>query len=300
MDHYLPAIHRALACIEEGLTEPLTLEGISRRAGFSLWHFQRIFTAYVGEPLGSYVRRRRLTAAADELRTSKRPILDIALTYQFESHEAFTRAFSAVMQVTPSAFRRNRQLRWLNTRPQLTPADVRFLSQNIIMTPHIVSSPALHLVGLEARFIGPMSPEANNHQVIPQLFTQFFQRRAELPATKDGVTYGACHCLPPAQRTREDELVYLVGVDVPKGTTVPAGMKVWEVPAATYAIFTHRGPITRIDETYAYIFGTWMPRADYSPVDAPNVERYDGRFGDGGEKSEMDIMIAVGPRKPGK
>ena len=68
MHTYLNAVQKSLDYIENHLREPLSLEKIARHAGFSLWHFQRIFTALVGEPVGSYLRRRRLTAAAGELR----------------------------------------------------------------------------------------------------------------------------------------------------------------------------------------------------------------------------------------
>ncbi len=299
MDHYLPAIHCALAYIEESLTEPVTLEAIARRAGFSLWHFQRIFAAYVGEPLGSYLRRRRLTEAAEELRHTERPIIDIALAYQFESHEAFTRAFAAMTQVTPSGFRRDRHFRWLKMHPFISPADLPTIARTVSlnMNPKIITAPALHLIGLEAPFIGPMSPDANNHQVIPALFQQFFARRGELPDAGDGTTYGACHCRAEQLRTREDELIYLVGVSVPTHTPVPAGMKRWDLPERTYAIFTHQGRITQIGETYGYIFGTWFARSDYSIAEGPQLEVYDARFGDGGEKSELDIMIPVQPRE---
>lgn len=297
MDHHLPAVLRALAFIEENLTKPVSLESIALKAGFSLWHFQRIFAAYVGEPLGSYVRRRRLTAAADDLRHTQRTVLDIALAYQFESHEAFTRAFSALLHQTPSGFRRNRQIAWVHTRPQLRLADLKSLSATKNMNPQIISSPALHLVGLETRFIGAMSPEANNHEVIPALFKKFFARRGELPPTTGDVTYGAANCLPESQRTREDELLYLVGIDVPRSTPIPDGMKVWEVPALKYALFQHKGPIERIDETYGFIYGTWLARSEYEQADGPSLERYDKRFGDGGAKSELDILIPIRPHR---
>jgi AraC family transcriptional regulator len=198
-----------------------------------------------------------------------------------------------VMDMTPSDFRRRRKLLRFLGRPQLTPADLQFLTLNLTMNPTIQQSPALHLLGLEARFIGPMSPDANNHQVIPQLFGQFFARKAELPAALDQYTYGACNCLPEKDRTREDELVYLAGVSVPENSPVPKGMKAWRVPALTYAVFQHRGAITRLGETLNYIYGTWLPRSDYDQADGPSLERYDDRFGDGGEKSEIDILVPI-------
>ncbi len=293
MDHYLTAVERSLEYIEACLRSPVTLEQISRRAGFSLWHFQRIFAAYTGEQLGCYLRRRRLTAAASELRTSARTILDLALDYQFESHAAFTRAFRSTLRLSPSEFRRKHRLPRFLARTRPTVANLQHISRNLTMKPQIIKLPGLNLLGLSARFIGPMSPEANNQKIIPPLFKQFSGRKAELPPALDGFTYGACTSLPEKMRTREDELVYLAGISVASGAHLPAGMKVWKIPALTYALFQHRGPVGRMGETFNYIYGTWLPRAKYKLARGASLERYDGRFGDGGENSEMDILVPV-------
>ena len=292
-DHYLAAVQRALDFIEVSLRLPVTLEQISRRAGFSLWHFQRIFAAYTGEPLASYLRRRRLTAAAEELRTASRTIIDLALEYQFESHAAFTRAFRSALRLSPSEFRRKHRLPRFLARNRPTLANLQHLSRNLTMKPEIIELPALHLLGLTARFIGPKSPDANNQQIIPPLFQQFFSRKSELPPALDGYTYGACTCLPEKMRSREDELVYHVSISVAPAGQTPPGMRVWKLPALTYAAFQHRGPVARIGETFNYIYGTWLPRSDYKLAPAASLERYDDRFGDGGANSEMDILVPL-------
>ena len=292
MDHYLPAVHRALAFMEENLTAPITLERIARRAGFSLWHFQRIFSAYTNESLAGYLRRCRLTVAVLAIRNTGRSILDIALDHQFESHAAFTRAFKAMMQATPSSFRRARPTpaNWLAVFP-------RSPSTSTPMKPTIQSLPALTLLGLEARFIGPMSPDANNHKVIPPLFGRFFARKPELPPALDDCTYGVTRAAPRSSRTREDELVYLVSQRVTPRRRAPAGMTIWRRPAQTYAIFVHRGPVVRIDDTLKEIYGSWLPHSAYEPVGEGSIERYDERFCDGGPKSEFDLLIPVKTRR---
>lgn len=167
------------------------------------------------------------------------------------------------------------------------------------LQPQIVELPALTLVGVEGRFIGPMSPDANNHQVIPPLFGKFFARQAELPPTLDGFTYGACTCAPEEERKRPDELAYLVSASVAKDAPVPGGMKVWHVPPQTYALFRHRGLITRIGETMGYIFGKWLPQSEFESADGVSLERYDERFRDHDVKSEMDILVPVRKRRAG-
>lgn len=165
------------------------------------------------------------------------------------------------------------------------------------MEPQIVKLPALTLLGISARFIGPMSPEANNQEVIPALFGQFFARRAELPVARDAFTYGACDVAPAGSEARPGEMLYLVSVSVAKDAPVPEGMTVWHLPARMYALFQHRGPITRIGETMGHIFGGWLPHSDYESIDGASLERYDERFGDGGETSELDILVPVQVRK---
>ncbi len=161
------------------------------------------------------------------------------------------------------------------------------------MNPKIIQLPALTLLGLETLFISAQSPDANNLALIPPLFGRFFARRAELAPALDAFTYGACRCLPSDQRRHADELAYLVCASVDADAPVPAGMTVWRVPALTYALFTHRGPIARLSETISFIHGTWLLHSDYQHANRPELERYDERFGDGGEQCELDYLVPV-------
>jgi len=74
-------------------------------------------------------------------------------------------------------------------------------------------------------------------------------------------------------------------------------MTAWRIPPRIYAHFTHRGPVSRLNETINYIFGAWLPRSDYHHVDGPELERYDDRFGDGREKCELDLLVPVEPKR---
>lgn len=295
---YVTHIQRAIDEIETRLRETISVEQLARRAGFSYWHFQRVFAATVGEPVAFYIRRRRLTAAAQELHTSPRRILDVALDYRFESHEAFTRAFRTVFDLSPSEFRRRRHIIWGRSRPKLTADKLKHLARQAAMEPVILELPVLTLVGPEAHFISAMSPDANNLKIIPPLWRTLFARRAELGPALDKYSYGACRLLPASQRTREDEIEYLAGVSLKPDAPVPAGMGRWTVPASMYAMFTHRGPISNLSETINYVHGAWLPRSnyDYGPF-GTELERYDERFGEGGEGSELDFLLAIKPRK---
>lgn len=54
-----------------------------------------------------YIRALRLSRAAVEIRDGEQRIVDVALDFAFDSHEGFTRAFSAAFGTPPKEFRRN-------------------------------------------------------------------------------------------------------------------------------------------------------------------------------------------------
>ena len=79
--------------LEGHLDQPLSLDNVAAKAGYSKWHLQRMFKDVTGHAIGAYIRARRLSKSAVALRLTARPILDIALQYRFDSQQTFTRAF---------------------------------------------------------------------------------------------------------------------------------------------------------------------------------------------------------------
>ncbi|MCC5021792.1 MAG: GyrI-like domain-containing protein [Candidatus Synoicihabitans palmerolidicus] len=105
--------------------------------------------------------------------------------------------------------------------------------------------------------------------------------------------FGACRCLDPQDRTRDDELEYLAGVEVTGEVDISAGMVRWEIPAIRCARFTHRGPVTTFSETLSYVYGSWFPRSSYEPSMAYELERYDERFKLDAPDSEWDYFVGL-------
>ena len=76
---WIEAIQKAIDFMEKNLTEPITVDDIAREANFSTFHFQRTFTILTDTSVGEYLRRRRLTMAAQDLFQTDEKIIDIAL-----------------------------------------------------------------------------------------------------------------------------------------------------------------------------------------------------------------------------
>lgn len=86
--------------------ETLNTVAVARRAGFSLWHIQRIFKERTGVTLGRYIKTVRLGYAAIDLATSAGRVIDIALQYGYDSQPIFTRAMKSHLGLTPGAIKK--------------------------------------------------------------------------------------------------------------------------------------------------------------------------------------------------
>ncbi|MDD3242706.1 MAG: AraC family transcriptional regulator [Eubacteriales bacterium] len=102
----LLAVRRMQDCIEAHLHRPLTMKMLADAAGYSPWHAARIFREATGEAPFTYLRALRLSRAALTLRDEKTRVLDVALDFEFDSHEGFTRAFSRQFGLSPRAYSR--------------------------------------------------------------------------------------------------------------------------------------------------------------------------------------------------
>lgn len=89
------------------LHEHITIDQLSEHFGVSSTHLKSCFKAVYGDSIYSYTKTQKMLAAAELLRTTDRTVLDIAGEYGYDNGSKFSKAFSSVMGVTPSRFRRS-------------------------------------------------------------------------------------------------------------------------------------------------------------------------------------------------
>lgn len=101
---YREHILKAIDYIEENLcTEELNIASIASAAGYSKYHFLRVFYEVCGLTPYDYIRKRRISEIVR--RIEKRPITDIAFEFGFNSKENFIRAFKTEHHILPSEFK---------------------------------------------------------------------------------------------------------------------------------------------------------------------------------------------------
>ncbi|HWR23979.1 MAG TPA: effector binding domain-containing protein [Feifaniaceae bacterium] len=290
---YRACIQNSVNEIESCLKEEITVERLAASAGFSPYHFYRVFQAYVGMPVMSYVRYRRLAHAAAELVNGKR-VLNAALDWGFDTHAGFTRAFTKAFGAPPERYR----LHGAGRVP--APVDLNQLcgyqlTGGIVMEPKIITRPAFYVAGYHLR---TTSVNGENSKAIPAFWQEYLKNDMH---TLHGAFTPVSHteygiCMDTDIET--GEFSYVIGVETADPDSVPEGFHKALVPAATYAVFTtppsdSEGFVASIQGTWSFIYERWFPASgyEYAPGCA-DFELYDERcMGEKGK--QIDIYIPV-------
>ena len=93
----LSSMNNAMVYIEEHLTEDIDYSEVSKIAYCSEYHFKRMFSFLAGISLSEYIRRRRLTLAALDLKDRDLRIIDVAVKYGYNSADSFPVLFILCM-----------------------------------------------------------------------------------------------------------------------------------------------------------------------------------------------------------
>ncbi len=108
VDQADPRLVRALRHVEAHLGEQLSVAGVADVAGMSEVHFARRFRAAMGEPVWSYVQRRRAEQAFDLLSRSSLGLADIAFACGYASQAHMTTSVKHCYGQTPGTIRKHR------------------------------------------------------------------------------------------------------------------------------------------------------------------------------------------------
>ncbi|HIS31341.1 MAG TPA: helix-turn-helix transcriptional regulator [Candidatus Limivivens intestinipullorum] len=92
--------------VNEHFTEDLTLEQMASMAGFSKYHFTRLFKQYTDMSFYRYLNEKRISYARSLLLDPNLTVIEVAIRSGFTSLSAFLRMFKLINQYTPTEFRR--------------------------------------------------------------------------------------------------------------------------------------------------------------------------------------------------
>lgn len=281
---YIESMDKVINYIEDNLKKDVEIEVLAGLTYLSKFHFHRLFTHMVGQPLMGYIRKRRMARSANELLETDKTILEIAIDYRFNSNEAFTRAFKRNFGISPSIYRKEKREIFLEEKFNIW--NLKLKEGEDIMDVKFVIKQEFKIVGMD---ILTTIEENERDRSIPKLWDRYIERESEIKNTVKESSMGLCEVTADS----EDEFTYICCKEVENFEEVPEGMVTRTVKTAKYAVFTHKGAVDNLGETYDYIYRKWLPNSEYEIIsDGYDFELYDERF-DNTENSELDIYIPV-------
>ncbi|TDL78555.1 AraC family transcriptional regulator [Peribacillus frigoritolerans] len=260
-------MNEAIHYIEENLTDVIDYKEVARLALCSDYHFKRMFSFLAGISLSEYIRRRRLTLAAFELKDGREKIIDIAVKYGYSSPDSFARAFQNLHGITPSEARNNGQS--LKAYPRMTfQLSIKGGSE---MNYRIEEKEAFCIVGIKKRV--QIQFNGVNQEIASMwksLDNETISILKALSNVKPMGLISASTNFSEGRMEGKGKLDHYIGAATTK--ECPDNLTQLEVPALTWAVFEAIGPFPdKLQEVWGRIYSEWFPSSNYEQLEGPEI-----------------------------
>lgn len=276
---WIQGMNAAVNFIEEHILEDPDLDKLGKLAGCSPHHFQRIFTYIGGVTLTEYLRRRRMSLAAVDLKDENAKVIDIALKYGYDSPTAFNRAFQSIHGISPTQARDNKVA--LKAFPPIVfQMTVRGTQE---MNYRIEKREAFRVVGKRIA-LKPTLEE--NFKITPGFWQQSaidgtIEKLAGMMDTDLLGLMGVSTC------NAQDDWEYYIAVATTKEDD---SFEEFMIPSSTWAVFYQEGPLLKVQELEARIVTEWLPTSGYEYANAPEIEMY---YNPDPDKARYEIWLPI-------
>jgi len=263
----LSNMNKAMEYIEEHLAEEIDYSEISKIAYCSEYHFKRMFSFLAGISLSEYIRRRRLTLAALDLKDNDLRIIDVAVKYGYNSADSFSRAFHSLHGILPSEARsENIQLK---AYPRMT--FQLSIKGGCEMKYRIVEKGPFKLVGFKKRV--PIIFDGVNPEIakMTKLLTpEIIKKLKVLSNVEPTGIISASTNFSEGRMEEKGELDHYIGVATLSNET--AGFDVLEIDASTWVVFESIGPFPEtLQNVWGRIYSEWFPSSGYEAAPGPEI-----------------------------
>jgi AraC family transcriptional regulator len=263
----LKNMNGAINYIEENLTNTIDFKEVARQAFCSEYHFKRMFSFLAGISLSEYIRRRRLTLAAFELKDSNVKVIDIAIKYGYHSPDSFTRAFQNLHGITPSEARNNGHS--LKAYPRMT-FQLTIKGGNVLNY-RIEEKESFRIVGIKKRV--PIIFNGVNPEIAAMwesLDSETINTLKMLSNEEPMGIISASTNFSEGRMEEKGELDHYIGVATTKEK--PDNLTKLEVPASTWAVFEAIGPFPdTLQNVWGRIYSEWFPSSNYEQKEGPEI-----------------------------
>jgi AraC family transcriptional regulator len=263
---WLKAMNDAVEYLEANITEKLDIEKVAKIALSSTFHFQRMYYMLTGVTIAEYVRRRRLTLAAQDILSGDK-IIDAAYRYGYETPEAFTKAFRKMHGISPSAAREPGAN--LIAYPKLSFQISIKGDKN--MNYKIIEKESFTVIGKQTKI---NTVNGANFKQVPKFWEDCMKDGSYEWVCSRAGKLGVLGISKDLHNFNNGFFTYMIGIEKIKDT-LPKGYAEVTIPAATWAVFECLGPLPEaIQDVTRRIFSEWFPATGYQLDCGPELEVY--------------------------
>lgn len=258
-DDYQRRVNIAVEYIRTHLDEEIDLRTLADISSFSPCHFHRIVSAFLGEPLGEFIARTRIEAAAHMLRYRDMPVSEIAYRVGYDAPSSLTKAFRRFFGISPKAYRTTKNIPPMSSVMQ--PGTEGRLSR-----PRILEIPEKPVAYIRAQ---------GNYSEVDycDYFTRLWQYVKAHKLFSAGIENIVVYHNDP-DISRADDLRCDVCLVIPKGPVAEGAVGAKTVGGGRYAVFVYTGPYTGLGGAYHRICREWLPGSGCELRDSPCFEKY--------------------------
>lgn len=278
-------IIKTIQIIENNLKENLSVFELSNKAGYSLYHFIRLFQGITGYSPKEYMLKRKLTEAAKQIISTNKKIIEIAFDYKFNDHETFTRAFKKIFGMNPNEIRKK------NFTSEMELFNKSFLNENnkiintTFLNPEIVNLDSFYLIGLSVLI-------QNNYKIITDLWNKFSININKI--SNRIIPEEFCQFSFWSDEYEMDGFFCMASIKVKDLKEININLVGKIVPKNKYLKFIHKGKSRQIINTYKFIYEKWLPDSKIKLTLPYNLELYSDKFiGTDNDNSEIEIYIPI-------
>lgn len=265
--------------IEENIEQEVDYTQLYKRLNISGSSLQRIFPVLFNVTLSEYIRKRRLTKAAFELKQTQHSILDIALRYGYESPDAFAIAFKKQHGATPSGVRKGAPMNLFNALK----LNLSIEGGNDLPI-EIKTLPAFYVAGIS------IDTKVNSPD-IPILWKQLSESELvdDLISFSSGKSFGVCYDMKD-----NGQVKYMAGWEVANPDKVKQlPVEVVLIESSTFAIIPCIGKIPEsLHNAWNYMWKQFFPESGYIYSGKVDLEFYPQKVVDSKEY-QMQIWVPV-------
>jgi AraC family transcriptional regulator len=298
---YVERVNRAIDHIVRNLAEPLRLEEVSEAAGFSPFHFHRVFKGLLGETLNQFVKRLRLERALYLMsHAPNRSLTDVALHCGFSSSSDFSRSFKQGYGAAPSVFdldtfrssRREEFERVLSSQER----GYRFATLPAGQNPGGPDEFDLRLRDLPARTVAYIRVFDPYREGVAQAACERLLAWAIERGRADGQWLGYMWEEPEIVALKDCRYDVAVVLDDVNDVEPAGEIGRFEFPPMRVAEVVVSGAIELEMRAIDWLYQTWLPRSGFVPDDQPTFEAWIGRpFAHGTEHLTIACQLPVKP-----